>query len=185
MISHILPTSPPPPCWEQLSDRSISHGFHDLQLYAIFLLAWVTYLEVWSMRENAFCLVFHARWISHHSPPNPIFVARWDSEICGEKNPFRTSAIGCNDVDNTMKIGIRVNKLLTYYVLKDKFRFYAYLHVDRHARNCILHCLSLRDGFSRHSCPNPALTFQARARFRHLCQENPISLSKQCNMHFI
>ena len=41
------------------------------------------------MRENAFCMVFHARWISHHSSSNPTLVAtrlRRDSETRGEKN---------------------------------------------------------------------------------------------------
>ena len=27
------------------------------------------------MRENAFCMVFHVRWISHYSSPNPTLVA--------------------------------------------------------------------------------------------------------------
>ena len=27
------------------------------------------------MRGNAFCMVFHVRWISHHSSPNPTLVA--------------------------------------------------------------------------------------------------------------
>ena len=42
------------------------------------------------MRENAFCMVFHVRWISHHSSPNPTLVATRlgrDSETRGEKNP--------------------------------------------------------------------------------------------------
>ena len=43
----------------------------------------------------------------------------------------------------------------------------------------------VRDGFSRHSCPNPALAFQARAGFGHLCREKPISHSEQCHMHII
>ena len=33
------------------------------------------------MRENAFCIVFHARWISQHLSPNGC------SETVGEKNP--------------------------------------------------------------------------------------------------
>ena len=42
------------------------------------------------MRENAFCMVFHVRWISHHSSPNPTLVATRlgrDSETRGEKTP--------------------------------------------------------------------------------------------------
>ena len=42
------------------------------------------------MRENAFCMVFHRRWISHHSSPSPTLVATRlgrDSETRGEKNP--------------------------------------------------------------------------------------------------
>ena len=42
------------------------------------------------MRENAFCMVFHVRWISHHSSPNPTLVAARlgrDSETRDEKNP--------------------------------------------------------------------------------------------------
>ena len=42
------------------------------------------------MRENAFCMVFHVRWISHHSSPNPTLVATRlgrDLESRGEKNP--------------------------------------------------------------------------------------------------
>ena len=42
------------------------------------------------MRENACCMVFHARWIFHHSSPNPTLVSLrrwWDSATCGEKNP--------------------------------------------------------------------------------------------------
>ena len=42
------------------------------------------------MRENASCMVFHVRWISHHSYPNPTLVATRlgrDSETRGEKNP--------------------------------------------------------------------------------------------------
>ena len=27
------------------------------------------------MKENVFCMVFHARWISHHLSPNPTLVA--------------------------------------------------------------------------------------------------------------
>ena len=41
------------------------------------------------------------------------------------------------------------------------------------------------DGLSQHSCLNPALTFQARAGFRHLCWDRPISHSNQCHMHII
>ena len=33
------------------------------------------------MRENAFCMIFHVRWISHHSSLNPTLVAS-DSETC-------------------------------------------------------------------------------------------------------
>ena len=42
------------------------------------------------MRENAFCMVFHVIWISHHSSLNPTLVATrlgQDSETRGEKNP--------------------------------------------------------------------------------------------------
>ena len=42
------------------------------------------------MRENAFCMVFHVRWISHHLSLNPTLVAPRlgrDSETRGEKNP--------------------------------------------------------------------------------------------------
>ena len=42
-------------------------------------------------RRYAFCMVFHVRWISHHSSPNPTLVATRlgrDSETRGEKNPF-------------------------------------------------------------------------------------------------
>ena len=42
------------------------------------------------MRENAFCMVFHVRWISHHSSSNPTLVATRlgrDWETRGEKNP--------------------------------------------------------------------------------------------------
>ena len=42
------------------------------------------------MRENAFCMVFHVRWISHHSSTNPTLVATRlgrDSETRSEKNP--------------------------------------------------------------------------------------------------
>ena len=43
------------------------------------------------MREHAFCMVVHVRWISHHYlSPNPTLVATRlgrDSETCGEKNP--------------------------------------------------------------------------------------------------
>ena len=35
---------------------------------------YLAYHEVCSMRENAFCMVFHARSISHHSSPNPTYV---------------------------------------------------------------------------------------------------------------
>ena len=66
-------TSDFPPCREQLWDKSISHGFLDLQLCAVYL-AWLC--KVQSMRENAFCMVFHVRWISHHL-----------SETHGENNP--------------------------------------------------------------------------------------------------
>ena len=54
------------------------------------------------MRENAFCMVFHARWISHHSSPNPTLVATRlgrDSETRGEKIPSHmenhTKCISC------------------------------------------------------------------------------------------
>ena len=33
-----------------------------------------TCLEVYSMRENEFCMLFHARWISHNSSQNPALV---------------------------------------------------------------------------------------------------------------
>ena len=33
-------------------------------------LALLTCLEVQSRRENAFCILFHVRWISHHLSPN-------------------------------------------------------------------------------------------------------------------
>ena len=39
------------------------------------------------------------------------------------------------------------------------------------------------DGLSQHSYPNPALAFQARAGFRHLCGDKPISHSNQYHMH--
>ena len=39
------------------------------------------------------------------------------------------------------------------------------------------------DGLSQHSYPNPA--FQARAGFRHLCWDKPISHSNQYHMHII
>ena len=101
-------TSDIPPCREQLWDKSISHGFHDLQLCTVYL-AWLKckvcenalnlYKEFLCYNglikvclENAFCMVFHVRWISHLSSPNPTLVAARlgrDSETCAEKNPSR------------------------------------------------------------------------------------------------
>ena len=79
VIRHIFTfshTSDIPPCREQLWDKSISHGFHDLKLCTVYL-AWLKCIKVQSMRENAFCMVFHVRWISHHSSPNPTLVDRY------------------------------------------------------------------------------------------------------------
>ena len=64
-------TSDFPPCREHLWDKSISHGFHDLQHCPV-NVAWLKCLKV---RESAFCMVFHVKWISHHLSPNPTLVA--------------------------------------------------------------------------------------------------------------
>ena len=55
----------------------------------------------------------------------------------------RTSAIVCNNVDNTMKIISRYymcHKLYTHYVRMDQFRLFTYLYVNGRAGKCILHC---------------------------------------------
>ena len=58
-------------------------------------------------------------------------------------------------------------------------------HITCHkVRKCIT-LFVVRDGYSRHSCPKQALAFHARAGFRHLCREKPISQSKQCHMHIV
>ena len=67
-------TSDFPPCREQLWDKPISHGFHDLQLCTVYLTS-LKFLNVQSMRENAFCMGFHVRWTSHRSSQNPTLVA--------------------------------------------------------------------------------------------------------------
>ena len=63
------------------------------------------------MRENAFCMVFHVRWISHHSSSNPTLVATRlgrDSETRGEKNPSHmenhTECIS-SDISEHRKVG--------------------------------------------------------------------------------
>ena len=60
-----------PPCWELLWNIYISHYFYNLQLCALYWCA----LHYKSMRENVFYMVFHGRWISHHSSPNSTLVA--------------------------------------------------------------------------------------------------------------
>ena len=62
------------------------------------------------MRENAFCMVFHVRWISHHSSPN-LRDSGGDSETRGEKNPSHmenhTKCISCHkDYYSTRHIGM-------------------------------------------------------------------------------
>ena len=79
MLAYLWP-SPPPPGREQLWDKSISHGFYDLQLCTLYL-AWLKCLKVQSMRENAFCMVFRTTRLGR------------DSETRGEKNPQHISHV--------------------------------------------------------------------------------------------
>ena len=58
LVSSSMLRTPPPPCSEQLRDKSISHGFHILRN----ICAWLRCTLKYSVWENAFCVVFHARF---------------------------------------------------------------------------------------------------------------------------
>ena len=109
------------------------------------------------MRENAFCMVFHVRWISHHSSPNPTLVATRlgrDLETRGEKNPSHmenhTKCISCHLItfQHLYILGINVSfnrnsmQYLNSVLIQNKsFICVIYMHVWSHVYDymCYLH----------------------------------------------
>ena len=83
------------------------------------------------MRENAFCMVFHVRWISHHSSPNPTLVATRlgrDSETCGEKNP--------SHMENHTKC-ISYSLAVVHQLLKNRKQFIQYKNIKKSSTQMI------------------------------------------------
>ena len=92
LISH---TSDFLPCREQLWDKFISHGFHDLQLYTLRHFNQAKY-TVQSMREHAFCMVFHARWIFLTKTRVGFWDEWWEINLTWKtiQNAYRLSCFG-------------------------------------------------------------------------------------------
>ena len=135
------------PCWEQLWDKSISHGFHDLQLCAVFL-AWLRCLEVYARK----CMVFLVRWNSHHLSPNPMLVA--------------------SDSGGIRRLGVRIIQLWDksishgFHDLQLCAVFLAWLRcLEVYARKCMVFLVRWN---SHHLSPNPMLVASDSGGIRKL-----------------